>query len=268
MIVRNVSFSRYVALGDSQTEGIGDGDETRGFRGWADRLAEHLAQAADDLLYANLAVRGRLAEDVLRDQVPTALSLNPDLVTVMAGMNDLIRPGCRPAAVADCLDAAFTRLTASGARVVAVTYPDVVRLTPLARLVVPRLRYLNARLREAARFGVTVVDLYPHPFAADPRMWSEDRLHASTEGHRRLAAATAHALGLPGSDATWAAPLPPRPPRSPWEVARTELHWFTMCCLPWVHRRLQGKSSGDGRLPKRPHLAPVSLAPDHGVGTA
>ncbi|MFC7641632.1 SGNH/GDSL hydrolase family protein [Streptosporangium lutulentum] len=87
------TFTRYVALGDSQTEGLGDGDDIRGYRGWADRLAEHLAEADPDLLYANLAVRGRLAAQVHAEQLGPALRLRPDLVTVMAGMNDLVRPG-------------------------------------------------------------------------------------------------------------------------------------------------------------------------------
>lgn len=53
-------YHRYVAIGDSQTEGVGDGDDRVGLRGWADRLAERLAAANPGLEYANLAVRGRM----------------------------------------------------------------------------------------------------------------------------------------------------------------------------------------------------------------
>ena len=86
------TYLRYVALGDSQTEGMNDGDEVRGYRGWADRLAEHLTAAQPQLRYANLAVRGRVTGEVRTEQLPAALSLRPDLVTVLAGLNDLLRP--------------------------------------------------------------------------------------------------------------------------------------------------------------------------------
>ena len=252
-----MSHRRFVALGDSLTEGIGDGDEIRGYRGWADRFAEHLARADPGVQYANLAVRGRLAAEVRDGQVPAALAMEPDLVTVVVGMNDVIRPGCRVQEVADCLDDTFARLTAAGVRVATMTYPDVVRLTPLARLVVPRLLYLNARVRAAARFGVTVVDLYPHAFAADPRMWSPDRLHASEEGCVRLAAAFAQALGLESEEPDWTRPLPPALPRSLATAITAETRWFAQCCVPWIYRRMRGRSSGDDCAPKRPVLTPV-----------
>jgi lysophospholipase L1-like esterase len=253
-----MTYRRFVALGDSLTEGVGDGDDVRGLRGWADRLAELLAAADSGVRYANLAVRGRLAADVRDVQVPAALALRPDLVTVSAGMNDLIRPGCRIEEVADCLDDTFELLTTGGARVVTMTYPDIARLTPMARLVTPRLLRLNARIRAAERFGVTVVDVFPHRSTTDPRLWTADRLHASPAGCARLAAAFAHALGLPGSDATWTDPLPPAPPSRSWDVVAREALWFAGSCVPFVHKRVRGRSAGDGRTPKRPELTPVA----------
>ena len=85
-------YLRYVAMGDSQTEGVGDGDDVTGLRGWADRLAERLAIGNPGLQYANLAVRGRLAAQVHTEQLGPALALRPDLATVFAGVNDLLRP--------------------------------------------------------------------------------------------------------------------------------------------------------------------------------
>lgn len=92
-----MSFHRYVALGDSFTEGVGDPDETRpnGLRGWADRVAEVLATQEPDFTYANLAVRGRKLLGVLDEQLEPALALSPDLVTMYAGANDILRPGAR-----------------------------------------------------------------------------------------------------------------------------------------------------------------------------
>lgn len=86
----------YVALGDSQTEGVGDGDDVTGLRGWADRLAEHMARHNPGLVYANLAVRGRLAGQAHAEQLAPALALRPDVATVVAGVNDLLRPASTP----------------------------------------------------------------------------------------------------------------------------------------------------------------------------
>lgn len=251
-------YARYVALGDSQTEGLGDGDDVRGHRGWADRLAEHLARANPGLLYANLAVRGRRAVQIRDEQLPVALELRPDLATVMAGMNDLIRPGFDAAAVSAVLEEMYEALTGAGAQVITVTFPDIGAIAPLARRFRPRVLDLNARIRDAAaRHGVTLIDTYPLAYVTDARMWSVDRLHASPEGHDRFAAGVAHALGLPGSDDTWMAPLPALPTPSAWRATATEVRWLATFAGPWIGRRLLGRSSGDGRTAKRPLLTPV-----------
>ncbi|MGP3954650.1 SGNH/GDSL hydrolase family protein [Nonomuraea sp. 3N208] len=253
-----MTYSRYVALGDSQTEGLGDGDDVRGHRGWAHRLAEHLSRANPELLYANLAVRGRQASQIRDEQLPVALELRPDLATVMAGMNDVIRSGFDAAAVVDAVEDMFAALTGAGAHVVTVTFPDIGKIAPLARPLVPRLLDYNSRVREAAaRHGVTLIDTYPLPYITDARMWSVDRLHASPEGHTRFAAAVAHALELPDSDDTWMAPLPPLAAPSAWRAAATEARWLATFLGPWLARRLRGRSSGDGRTAKRPLLTPM-----------
>lgn len=121
--MNNGEYLRYVALGDSQTEGLGDGDDTVGLRGWADRLAEHLAVVNPSLKYANLAVRGRVAGQVRAEQLGTALALRPDLATVVAGVNDLLRPRFNAAEVAGHLEEVFTALTDIGTHVVTLTFP-------------------------------------------------------------------------------------------------------------------------------------------------
>lgn len=253
-----MSYRRYVALGDSQTEGLGDHDGAGGHRGWADRLAEHLARVDPGVRYANLAVRGRLAAQVRDEQLPAALELRPDLATVMAGMNDLIRPGFDAAEVAAALEETFAALTAAGARVVSVTFPDLGAITPLARPLVPRVLDLNARIEKAAaRHGVALIDTFPLAFVADARMWSSDRLHASPVGHARFAAAFAHALGLPGWDDAWMTPLPTLPAPAAWRAVAAEVRWLATFGGPWLGRRLRGRSSGDGRTAKRPLLTPV-----------
>jgi lysophospholipase L1-like esterase len=257
-----MSFQRYVAVGDSQTEGLNDGTDETGYRGWADRLAEILASHHPGFQYANLAVRGRLTARIRAEQTEPALALKPDLITVMAGMNDLVRPGFNPDAVAADLDAMLEAFTASGATVVTFTFPDVAKIAPLVRHLRPKVVGFNERIRVMAqRYGAIVVDTFPYPITTDPRLWSTDRIHATPLGHARIAAATAYALKLPGTDTTWSDPLPMLPPVPIWRRTSRELAWAGTFLGPWIVRRIRGRSSGDGRSAKRPLLTPIELGP-------
>ncbi|MCU1641802.1 MAG: lysophospholipase [Nocardia sp.] len=250
-------FTRFVALGDSQTEGIGDPDGNGGHRGWADRLAGTLATVSPGLRYANLAVRGRRAAEIRAEQLGPALALRPDLAAVVAGMNDVIRPRFDQAAVLADIEAMFAALTGVGARVITFTFPDIGSVAPVVRPLSGRVRALNERLRTlAARHGVTLIDFEPVPATAHPRAWAEDRLHLSPLGHTLVARAVADTLALPGSDAGWRQPLPPLERSLP-AVLTDELRWTSRYLVPWVGRRLRGESSGDGVVPKRPDMTPV-----------
>jgi lysophospholipase L1-like esterase len=250
-----VSYRRFVALGDSTTEGLMDLYPDGRLRGWADRVADRLAELEPELRYANLAVRGRLAGQVRAEQLEPALALRPDLASLLAGLNDLLRRNCDLAAVAAEIEATAGPLRDAGADVLLFTLPDPVQVNPLARSAALRLRRLNAAVREiAARRGAFVVDLERTPVASDPRLWDLDRLHANPEGHRRIAAAAAHALGLPEADDTWTAAFPEPFPR---RTARAHAVWAHRHFTPWLIRRLRGRSSGDGRTAKRPELEPV-----------
>ena len=250
-----VTYARYVALGDSQTEGLNDGDGRGGYRGWADRLAEHLAVVEPRVRYANLAVRGQLAEDVRSGQLAAAVALRPDLASVMAGVNDLLRPRYDASEVAAHLEEMFAALAACGAHVVTVTFPNVVGLVPGGGLLARRVLDFNTRIRAAAaRYAVTVVELATHSVTTDLRLWSPDRLHLNACGHALLADAVADALSLPGSNAAWAEPLPAEQTPNRWQRARTDLRWASTFVGPWLVRRMLGRSSGDGRTAKRPEL--------------
>jgi hypothetical protein len=109
------------------------------------------------------------------------------------------------------------------------------------------------------RTGAVLVDFADYPVASDPRLWSDDRLHANSGGHERIAAALAEALGLPGAGDEWRRPLPPRPFRSVPVRVFTEVGWWGSHLLPWFGRRLLGRSSGDEVTAKRPRLEPVEL---------
>lgn len=258
----NGEYVRYVALGDSQTEGLGDGDDAVGLRGFADRLAEHLTAVNPGLHYANLAVRGRVAGQVRAEQLAPALALRPDLATVVAGVNDLLRPRFDAAEVAGHLEEMFAALTAAGTRVVTLTFPDMGKIAPLARPLAPRVLDLNARIRDAAaRQGVTVAETAQQAVCTDPRLWTADRLHAGPLGHERIAAALAQALRLPAFDDAWTHPLPPQAVPGRLRAAGHEVRWVVSFLGPWLGRRLRGRSSGDGRTAKRPHLLPLGDPP-------
>jgi lysophospholipase L1-like esterase len=251
-------YSRYVAIGDSSTEGLDDPDGAGSWRGWADRLAVQVAASHPGLQYANLAVRGRLAGQVREEQLPRALELRPDLATVFAGVNDLLRRSYELPVVIGHLEAMFEALTAAGATVLTITCPDASRVMPLARPLRARIEAYNDAVRSAARrTGVRLADIAAVEASVDPRMWSEDRLHTNALGHTRIAEALAETLGLPGADGDWRLPLPEVPRRHRHEVVLAEAAWVRRHLAPWLARRLRGQSSGDGVHPKRPTYGPA-----------
>ncbi|GAA4641001.1 SGNH/GDSL hydrolase family protein [Gordonia humi] len=252
-----MEFSRFVAIGDSQTEGMCDEAGPDLYRGWADRLAEQLSTVNPGLRYANLAIRGKNTRDTLVEQLEPALALRPDLIAAPLGMNDVIGRADLDVVHAD-LDKIYGSLAESGATVVISTFPDIAQINPLGRAFEPRLFEINDIMRGfSRRYGFVLVDLFAAPVLRDRRSWSTDRLHASSLGHDRFAAGAAHALGLPGSDPGWGRALDftgePNPLRRTVDDARWLVEFFT----PWIVRKVRGRSLGDGRTPKRPELTPI-----------
>jgi lysophospholipase L1-like esterase len=252
-------YTSFVALGDSFTEGMSDLLPDGSYRGWADLLAARLAElpgaaGGGGFRYANLAVRGKLIRQIVDDQVHTAAAMRADLVTLVGGLNDVLRPGCDVDAVCAHLADAAGRLAPSCGQLVLMRSPA--RRGPVATRFLPRMEQLFAFVDDlAARHGAVVVDLYGAEVLGDPRMWGEDRLHLTAEGHERVAEAVWQALGLPAR-ADWRAPLPPAV-RPGWTARRRADASFTRRhLLPWIGRRLTGRSSGDGRPAKRPELLP------------
>jgi len=248
----------FVALGDSFTEGVGDQYPDGSHRGWADRFAAHLAAAAPGLGYANLAIRGKLLGQVVAEQVPVAVSYAPDLVSIAAGGNDLLRPGVDPDALAAVFADAVAALREAGSQVMLFTGFDPGGF-PLIRLIRGKAAAFNAQLRAVARtHGCLHVDLWSMRTLADPRVWCEDRLHLAPDGHRRVALRACEVAGIPAPE-DWREPLPPASTGAPgWVTARRQdLRWARMYAAPWLGRRLKGVSSGDGMGPKRPSLLPL-----------
>ncbi len=248
--------TRYVALGDSQTEGLWDYHADGRLRGWADRFAERLAEANPGLRYANLAVRGRRTREIRDEQLEAALALAPDLATVVSGVNDVLRPGADVEEVAADLEGMWAALTSAGCRVMGCTFP--LPTTGLTRRLAPRLEALNVALRKAAeRQRVLLVEVEDIPSAADLRLWSADRIHLNPDGHRLLAAAFEGTL-RGAEEGSWREPLPPAPPASRARAAASEALWLARFVVPKVARMVRGRSSGDGRTAKRPALEPIA----------
>lgn len=250
-------FQRYVAIGDSTSEGLDDPDGSGGYRGWANRLAERLAREQGSVLYANLAVRGRTTRAILEEQLARAVAMKPDLATLSAGTNDLLRLRFDDERYQADVEAMQRALIGAGATVIMFTIPDLSPIMPLARILRSRSNRLNEAVRRACRnTGAILCDLAAHPIASDARLWSDDRLHANTAGHARIAEALAQHLGLT-TDTSWAEPLPPLPPPTLGDVLRAEWAWARRHLFPWIWRHLRGRSSGDGIQPKRPELSPL-----------
>lgn len=249
------TFRRFVALGDSFTEGVGDPDPTRpnGLRGWADRVAEVLAAQSPDFGYANLAIRGRKLDGILAEQLEPAIALEPDLVTIYAGANDILRPRVDLDVLVERYDAALGKLTATGARVLVWTAFDPGG-SAIYRPVRGRFALYNELVREAAeRHDATVVDFWRLRDYRDWRLWDLDRMHMSPAGHQRMATEVLDLLGV----AHDLRPLPLREivPLSRAEQRAANTVWVRESAGPWVRRRLTGRSSGDGLEPRYPALA-------------
>lgn len=250
-------WSRFVALGDSFTEGLMDvvGPDGR-HRGWADRTAEALAAANPDLRYANLAIRGRLMGQVVDEQVPAALELQPDLVSLAAGVNDTLRRSYDLDASMTALENGVRQLRGSGADVLLFAFGDPSRRSAIMASVRDRIARANAATHAIAEhYDCMVVDFWGRAVFDDDALWDGDRLHLSPAGHALASAAALEALGV--GDDRWRTPLPPSPtPRLPMRAAG-HARWVAEHFGPWLVRRAQGRSSGDDITPKRPTLGPV-----------
>ena len=252
-------WRRFVAVGDSFTEGIGDPDPAApgGHRGWADRVAEVLSQQVDDFAYANLAVRGKLIAQIVADQIEPAVALRPDLISICAGGNDVIRPGTDPDAIAVQLEDAVARLASTGAAVVLFTGIDT-GFTPVFRAFRGKVAIYNENVRAIAdRHDCIVADQWALKTIQDSRFFDDDRLHLNALGHHEVARMVLRALNVPNE---LQAMQPDAFPVRTWRAARAEdLGWAREHLVPWVLRRLRHQSSGDDIAAKRPDAVPYEI---------
>ncbi|MBK0418664.1 SGNH/GDSL hydrolase family protein [Leucobacter sp. CSA1] len=253
---------RYVAIGDSFTEGVGDEQPDGTVRGWADLVAQGLAQAAGEpIQYANLAIRGRLLGPIIAEQLEPALALDPapTLVSFNGGGNDMLRPGTDLEWIATETRRALQRILDSGAEPLLLAGANPTGGLPGGERVRRKGDALVRSARELAdTFGIPFADNWSDAELAGRQYWSHDRLHLAPVGHRRVASNVLRALGYE-APAEWviqAASIPP-PGRS------EQLRYAREHVLPWIRRRLTGRSSGDGRTAKHPDWVWVEPLRDH-----
>jgi lysophospholipase L1-like esterase len=251
-------WNRYVALGDSFTEGVGDPEPRSpgGLRGWADRVAEELSVGHEDFAYANLAVRGRLLRQILDQQVAPALALKPDLITLNAGGNDLIFRRSDPDKLAVTMDTGVELLASTGATVVLFAGPDWGN-TPVLRRTRGKVAIFNENLRIiAARHDAVIADLWTLRELTHPLMWDPDRLHFSPLGHHTIAMMVLETLNVPHT----LEPMAPKDlPERSWREARADdIVWARQHLVPWVLQRLKQRiSEEERRMAKRPDAGTV-----------
>lgn len=238
---------RYVAVGDSFTEGVGDELPDGSVRGWADLAAQGIADAVGEpIQYANLAIRGKLLEPIIAEQLGPALDLSPTLVSFNGGGNDMLRPGIDIPGIVARTELAMRRILEAGAEPLLLAGANPTAGIPGGAKVRERGDLLTAAAGELAeRIGIRFCDNWNDPELPGRQYWSSDRLHMAAVGHRRVAANVLRALDhpVPGDWVVEADPLP-----SPGR--REQLRYTREHVLPWIGRRITGRSSGDGRLAK------------------
>ncbi len=247
-----MGFTRFVAIGDSLTEGKGDVYPNGELRGFADMLSHSLQATSGEAVYANLARPSVRAHEVRRDQVPQAVAMAPDLVTAIAGVNDVIAMRFRPRQVAEQVEGLFADLRRAlpGTTIATAVLPDIRQVSALARVWHTRVTVLNDVVREsAARHDLVLADM-----SAEPPLGREeialDRVHPSPLGHRRIAEVFAEALGLPAPDPSF---LQPRPRAE----ALYRLYRTAVVAPRFITKRLARNTLIAGQPAKRPELDPV-----------
>ena len=245
------------------TEGMSDEIIDGNYRGWADRVADVLATEEPNFSYANLAIRGKLLHQVVEEQVPNAIKFiegKQTLVSFHAGANDVLRPNYKPELSFAQYEVGIKKLTEAGATVMIFTVVDKVDgKGKTADLWHQRFSAFNENVRMVAKkYLVVLFEAKDAEFLNDRRFLAFDRLHMNAEGHRRLAQAVL--AGLEKShDPNWQVPLGPAKKRNKIISTANTFAWMITFVLPWIWRRVRGKSSGDGRSGKyeRPIRWPI-----------
>ena len=238
---------RFVAIGDSLTEGVGDELPDGTVRGWADLAAQGWADAAGEpIQYANLAIRGKLIQPIVEQQLEPALALKPTHLSFNGGGNDMLRPRTGIDRIVDLFAHVLRRCDEEGVQLIVLSGANPSSGLPLGKVIQARGDRLSRAVEEhlASRPDVITAYNWFDREQAGGEFWSVDRLHMNARGHHRVAARVIESVGL-------------TPPADWWhlrEIPHTErlkgTAYYREHVTPWVRRRLTGTSSGDNRQAK------------------
>jgi lysophospholipase L1-like esterase len=251
---------RFVAIGDSFTEGLGDELPDGTLRGWADITAQAWADATgEQISYANLSVRGKLVWPIVQEQLEPALALRPTHLAFNGGGNDVIRPRTTIPHIVDAFSQVVKRCDEEGVQLIVLSGANPAAQLPLSRLIQRRGDQLSDAVvaRLADRPDIIRALNWPDRELAKPAYWAPDRLHMNARGHHRVAARVLTALGFEPPAEWWSLP------EDPGSAHLGGLAYYRTHVGPWVRRRLTGRSSGDGRVAKYGdwmELVPQTLA--------
>ncbi|MEY3920142.1 MAG: hypothetical protein RLZ15_936, partial [Actinomycetota bacterium] len=174
------------------------------------------------------------------------------LVSFHAGANDVIRPKYNPEITLPEYAKAVRELAAElkkyGAQLMLFTVQEsAASNTKTGVIWNQRFKDFNKQVRElAAETGAILNEANDGRYPNDIRFLAFDRLHLNPEGHYRVAQGVLENLGLP-FDPGYKIPLPPAPKENPIKKKIVNALWIATFVIPWIIRRLRGKSSGDGR---------------------
>lgn len=239
---------RFVAIGDSFTEGVGDDLPDGRVRGWADLVAQGWADAsAQPVEYANFAIRGKLVWPIVDEQLEPALALKPTHLSFNGGGNDMLRPRSSVSRIVDAFIHVMRRCDEEGVQLILLSGANPSGQLPLGDVFQRRGDILTMAVTKVLEDRPDIVRAFnwPDRELSTAPYWSQDRLHMNSRGHHRVAARVLTALDLEPPTAWWSLPaLPAAAPRG--------VTYYREYVGPWVRRRLTGTSSGDNREPKHP----------------
>ncbi|MRC16841.1 SGNH/GDSL hydrolase family protein [Bacillus thuringiensis] len=182
-------WKRFVAIGDSFTEGIGDEVEGIALKSWVD----HFVQLCEkDIEYANFAKRGLVTEEIRLQQLEKALTFNPDLVSLIAGANDVLKGRWNHDVYKNDMEFMIDTLSKAGADIIIANLPDFTVRLPFAsekkQEIKEQLLEANEVIHSLSReYKLHHVDFWNHHLVNDNTLWSKDLIHPNSKGYVKVA---------------------------------------------------------------------------------
>ncbi|HDX9630211.1 TPA: SGNH/GDSL hydrolase family protein [Bacillus cereus] len=182
-------WKRFVAIGDSFTEGIGDEVEGIALKSWVDHFVQ---LSVNDIEYANFAKRGLVTKEIRSQQLEKALTFKPDLVSLIAGANDVLKGRWNHQAYKNDMECMIDKLSKTEADIIIANLPDFTVRLPFAsekkQVIKEQLLEANDVIRSLSReYKIHHVDFWSHPLVNDNTLWSADLIHPNSKGYVKVA---------------------------------------------------------------------------------